>query len=201
MRRVVIAIVAIVFIGISMFAQNNQSEKFQKGRAEIMNRLASIKGISITYLTESSLKRLNKDKTNSPLALLSKLGNIKSVRVFEFDAAKAYTLGKAACEAQGMSEGEGEVSGTWSKAILKQSRNDLLEFYKAEYTDIELFHLQRDSTKEIMIYAIPHHDYVAGNYETILINSKISADKSVFLILSGFFQEQSIGALIDAFSE
>lgn len=201
MRRIVIAIVAIVFIGVSMFAQNNQSEKFQKGRAEIMNRLAKNPGVSITYLTEYSLKRLNKDKTNSPLALLSKLGNIKSVRVFEFDAAKAYTLSKAACEAQGMSEGEGEASGAWNKDILNKSRKDLLNFYKAEYTDIELLHLQRDNTKEIMIYVIPHHDYETGNYGTILIYSKTSADKSVFLIISGLFQEQSIGELIDAFSE
>lgn len=177
MRRIVIAIVAIVFIGISMSAQNTQNDENKQYINEmtaIINHLASVPGVSITYLTESSLKRLNKIKANSPLALILEEDGVNSVRVFEFETSEAQKAG-----------------------------NQFLNVYKAQHTDMELFHLQRDKSKEIMLYAIPDHRIksILKFYSTILIYSKTQSSKSILIIISGRVEESTIGNIIAAFSE
>ncbi len=174
MRRIVIAFVAILFMGISMFAKNDENQQHINDMIGIINHLESVPGVSITYLTESSLKRLSKIKSNSPLALILKEDGVNSVRVFEFETPDAQKAG-----------------------------NQFLNVYKGQNADMELFHLQRDNSKEIMIYAIPDHRIktILNYYSTILMYSKTQGAKSILIIISGRVEESTIGNIIAAFSE
>ena len=97
MKEIITAIFAIIFIGSSAFAQNikeNENTTHRKSKTEIMAHIASLPNVSVTYLTKSMLKKLPKDKAESPLSVLVNNGEVKSIRVFQLGSAEAEAEGK-----------------------------------------------------------------------------------------------------------
>lgn len=177
MKRILTAIIAILVMGTGLSAQNMSNDKKTKPketRTELVNYLASLPGVSVTYLTDSMLKRVNKDGSTSPLAaLVSGSGTgVESVRVFELGSAKAEEGGKK-----------------------------LLNSYISESPNAELFVLQRDGSSETMIYGIPARNLASGYFRYLLMYSKESGEKAKLIIISGAIWQKSIGNMIDAFSK
>ncbi len=177
MKRILTAVIAILVMGAGMSAQNvsnNKNTKPKETRTELVKYLTSLTDVNMTYLTESMLKRVNKDGSTSPLAaLVSGSGTgVESVRVFELGSAKAEEAGKK-----------------------------LLDHYLSESPNAELFVLQRDRSNETMIYGIPARNLAPGYFRYLLMYSKGSGDKAKLIIISGTIGEKSIGNMIDAFSK
>ncbi len=153
---------------------NNKNTKPKESRTELVKYLASLPDVNVAYLTDSMLKRVNKDGSTSPLAaLVSGSGTgVESVRVFELGSAKAEEGGKK-----------------------------LLDLYLSESPNAELFVLQRDGSNETMIYGIPARNLAPGYFWYLLMYSKEAGEKAKLIIISGAIWEKSIGNMIDAFSK
>lgn len=177
MKQILIAIFAIIFVGTDAFAQNtqgNENTAHKKSKTEIMAYLASLPNVSVTYLTKSMLKKLPKDKAESPLAILVNNGNVESIRVFQ--------LGSAEAEAGG-------------RKLIDTYISNISEFNYAE-----LLMLQNNDTNEVVIYGFPIYNDTSF-YKTVLMFSKAKGKKTILIILSGKIHENTIGELIDSFSK
>jgi len=176
MRQLVTFLLTLVFFGNSAFSQNstgdiNRSPK--KDRTEIMNYLAKLPDVSVTYLTKSMLQRLPKDRTGSLLAMLVEKGGVESVRVFQLGSNEAETGGK-----------------------------ELIDSYLSDISEMnyaELLVLQNNSSNEVIIYGFPIYNDTSF-YHTVLMYSKSAGKKAKLIILKGKTPENTIGDLIDSFS-
>ncbi len=177
MKEIITAIFAIIFIGSSAFAQNikeNENTTHRKSKTEIMAHIASLPNVSVTYLTKSMLKKLPKDKAESPLSVLVNNGEVKSIRVFQ--------LGSAEAEAEGKKLVDAYISNI------------------SELNYAELLMLQNDDSNEVLIYGFPIHND-NSYYKTVLMFSKTTGKKTILIIISGKIHENTIGELIDSFSK
>ncbi len=183
MKRILIVIVAIVVIGAGMFAQttaNHKKTTRKESKTEILTYLASLPDVSVTYLTKSMLQRLPKDKSHTPLGVLVNKGGIESIRVIEFGNA------------------EGEEAGKKLINAYIEEVPDLGSNYASNR--VELLTLQNNPSNEVLMYGIVKM-WQADSYETVLMYSKSKGKKAVLIILSGSIKENTIGELIDSFSE
>lgn len=175
MRQLVALLLALVFIVSSAFSQNstvNHNSSPKKARTEIMNYLAKMPDVSVTYLTRSMLQRLPKDKTESPLAMLVDKGDVESVRVIQLGSNEAETEGKK---------------------LIDSYLSDVSEMNYAE-----LLMSQNNSTNEVIIYGFPIFNDTFF-YHTVLMYSKSVGKKAILIILNGKIPENTIGDLIDSF--
>lgn len=175
MRQLVALLLALVFIVSSAFSQNstvNHNPSPKKARTEIMNYLAKMSDVSVTYLTRSMLQRLTKDKTESPLAMLVDKGGVESVRVIQLGSNEAETEGKK---------------------LIDSYLSDISEMNYAE-----LLMSQNNSTNEVIIYGFPIFNDTFF-YHTVLMYSKSTGKRAILIILKGKIPENTIGDLIDSF--
>lgn len=177
MRHFFTFLLAIVSIWSSALAQNLSNNTYfmpQKNRTEIMNHLAKLPEVSVTYLTKSMLQRLPKDKAGSPLAILVEKGGVESIRVFQLGSKEAEDEGKK-----------------------------LIDTYLSDISEInyaELLMLQNNEAMEVILYGFPIY-MDTSYYHTVLMYSKISGKKAILIILKGKIHEDTIGDLIDSFSK
>lgn len=177
MKQLVTFLLSLIFFGSSAFSQNltgNNSPSPKKDRTEIMNYLAKLPDVSVTYLTKSMLQRLPKDKTGSPLAILADKGGVESIRVFQ--------LGSKEAEAGG-------------KKLIDSYLSDISE---TNYAELLMSH--NNASNEVVIYGFPISNDISY-YRTVLMYSKSSGKKATLIILKGKIHENTIGDLIDSFSK
>ncbi len=177
MKQLVTFLLALIFFGSSAFSQNstgNNNHSHKKGRTEIMNYIAKLSDVSVTYLTKSMLQRLPKDRAGSPLAMLVDKGGVESIRVFQ--------LGSKEAEAAG-------------KKLMDSYLSDISEMNYAE-----LLMSQNNTSNEVIIYGFPINNDILY-YRTVLMYSKSSDKKATLIILKGKIHENTIGDLIDSFSK
>lgn len=177
MRQLITFFLAIVLLGSGASAQNilgSTNPTPKKDRTEIMNYLAKLPDVSVTYLTKSMLQRLPKEKARSPLAMLVNKGGVESIRVFQ--------LGSKEAEAGG-------------KKLIDSYLSDISEMNYAE-----LLMSQNNSSNEVIIYGFPIYNDISY-YHTVLMYSKASGKKATLIILKGKIHENTIGDLIDSFSK
>lgn len=177
MRQLFVFLLAIVFLGSGAIAQNrtiNNVPTPKKDRTEIMNYLAQLPEVSVTYLTKSMLQRLPKNKAGSPLAILADKGGVESIRVFQ--------LGSKEAEAGG-------------KKLMDSYLSDISE---TNYAELLMSHKTR--ANEVAIYGFPIYKDISF-YHTVLMYSKSAGNKAILIILRGRMDENVIGELIDSFSK
>lgn len=177
MKQLVTFLLTLIFFGSSAFSQNSTGDNnpsLKKDRTEIMNYLAKLPDVSVTYLTKSMLQRLPKDKAGSPLAMLVEKGGVESIRVFQ--------LGSKEAEAGG-------------KKLMDSYLSDISEINYAE-----LLMSQNNASNEVIIYGFPTYNDISY-YHTVLMYSKASGKKAILIILKGKIHENAIGNLIDSFSK
>lgn len=177
MKQLVTFLLTLIFFGSSAFSQNSTGDNNpspKKDRTEIMNYLAKLPDVSVTYLTKSMLQRLPKDKSGSPLAMLVEKGGVESIRVFQ--------LGSKEAEAGG-------------KKLMDSYLSDISEINYAE-----LLMSQNNASNEVIIYGFPTYNDISY-YHTVLMYSKASGKKAILIILKGKIHENAIGNLIDSFSK
>lgn len=177
MRQLITFLLVFVFLGNSAFAQNsldNSNSTPKKNRTEIMNYLAKLPKVSVTYLTKSMLQRLPKEKARSPLVMLVGKGGVESIRVFQLGSKDAESEGK--------------------KLI------DTYLFDISEMNYAELLMSQNNDSNEVIIYGFPIYNDISY-YHTVLMYSKTTGKKAILIILKGKIHENTIGNLIDSFSK
>lgn len=186
MKRKIITIVAIIIMGMNMFAdtiQNNKEMPLKESKTEILSNLASLPGVSVTYLTKRMLQRLPKDKAESPLRILVDRGNIASIRVFELGNSEAEAVGK-------------KLINAYISEIPDYSNIDPT----LSSSPLELLMLQNNTSNEVIMYGIKELRDISY-YETVLMYSKQNNKKAILIILTGNIHENVIGDLIDSFSK
>lgn len=175
MKQLVTFLLALIFFGSSAFSQNskgNNNHSHKKGRTEIMNNIAKLSDVSVTYLTKSMLQRLPKDRAGSPLAMLVDKGGVESIRVFQL--------------------GSKEAAG---KKLMDSYLSEISEMNYAE-----LLMSQNNASNEVIIYGFPIYNDISY-YRTVLMYSKSTGKKATLIILKGKIHENAIGNLIDSFSK
>lgn len=177
MRRILTVILALVFIvsdAVAQSLQHGETTPNIKNRTEIMSNISSLPNVSVIYLTKSMLKKLPKNKAESPLSILADKGEVGSIRVFQ--------LGSADAEREG-------------KRLIDSYIADVSEFNNAE-----LLMSQKNDSNEVVIYGFPIYNDTSY-YKTVLMFSKASGKKTILIILSGKIHEKTISDLIDSFSK
>lgn len=182
-RIILIAVTLIVGINMSAGVIHNADKSKKESKTEILTYLASIPDVSVTYLTKTMLQRLPKDKTESPLRVLTDKADIDAIRVFELGNSDAEAAGKRLINAY-ISEipDYGDIDPTLSASPL------------------ELLMLQNNPSNEVMMYGIRKLRDISY-YETVLMYSKQKGKKAILIILNGMIHESVIGELIDSFSK
>lgn len=177
MKQLVTFLLALIFFGSNAFPQNstdNKNTSPKKDRTEIMNYLAKLPDVSVTYLSKSMLQRLPKDKAGSPLAMLVDKGGVESIRVFQLGSKEAEAVGKK---------------------LMDSYLSDISEMNYAE-----LLMSQNSASNEAIIYGFPIYNDISF-YHTVLMYSTSSGKKATLIILKGKIHENTIGDLIDSFSK
>lgn len=184
MKRIIALIMAVATSMVNICAQHSQintTKSLRNSKVEILTHLASLPGVSVTYLTRSMLQRLPKDKAKSPLAILVDKADIESIRLFE------------------LGNGDAEASG---KKLIDIYISEVPDQGNLNYTPsrVELLMLQNNSPNELLMYGISKANDVY-RYQTILMYSKSKGKKTILIIISGNISADIIGELIDSFSE
>lgn len=177
MKQLITFLLTLIFFGSNLFSQNltgNDNTSPKKNKTEIMNYLAKLPDVSVTYLTKSMLQRLPKDKAGSPLAMLVDKGGVESIRVFQLGSKKAKAGGKK---------------------LMDSYLSDISEMNYAE-----LLMSQNNASNEVVIYGFPIYNDIL-NYHTVLMYSETAGRKAILIILKGKIHENTIGDLIDSFSK
>lgn len=184
MKRIIALIITVATSMVSIYAQQpqaNTTKSLPDSRVEILTHLASLPDVSVTYLTRNMLQRLPKDKAKSPLAILVDKADIESIRLFE------------------LGNGDAEASG---KKLIDIYISEVPDHGDLNYTPsrVELLMLQNNSPNELLMYGITKANDIY-RYQTILMYSKAKGKKTILIIISGDIDADTIGELIDSFSE
>ena len=176
MKQLIVFLLAIVSSGFGAFAQNitGNNPTPNKDRSEIMNNLAKLPEVSVTYLTKAMLLHLPNDKVGSPLAILADKGGVKSIRVFQLGSKEA-------------------VSG--GKKLIDSYLSDISE---TNYAELLMSH--NNVSNEVIMYGFPMYKDTSF-YHTVLMYSKSAGKKAILIILRGRIDENVVGELIESFSK
>lgn len=154
-------------------SQNIPENSDKESKTEIMAHLASMPEVNVTYMSKSMLRRLPKDKINSPLALLAENDRVESIRLFQLGSDNAEVYGK--------------------KLI------DSYLYNTSDLNNAELLMSQKSNSNEILLYGFPIHNDTSF-FRTLLMYSKNDKTNALLLIIKGKLPESVIGDLLGLLS-
>ena len=174
MKKLLFILLSIISFSIPSFSQT--MEELRKEQNEINAQLTSMKNVNIMQLSTNMLQNLPKGKSDSPLSILAKQGNLLTIKVYELGNAEAEKTGR------------------------RLLQNYLSQMTLQNNVEPDIIVRQADDSNEVLIYGEPNNSYRTA-FNSLVIFSSQKGDKSILIRIYGFVEDKTVAELINAFSK